>query len=250
MFLLYIGHSHLTALQRGAGLLEPDEGGNTRVFKRMDNKLTNPKAVREAGGWDAVKPAVARAMNEILSPLASDVIVSCIGGNMHSVLGLTNSPRPFDFVLPERPDLEMQGGVDVVPYGMVRRQLKTSMLPHLDMMLIARRPGKRVLHLAPPPPIESAQHISAFPNKFADRIEEFGIAPAVLRWKFWHASVSIMQELCAEADIEFLSVPAAACTPSGFLATQCWADDPVHGNATYGALVLRNVDRHLAGDRE
>lgn len=247
MNILFTGHSHLTALTRGTELRTHVAGANRHIFGRLDNSLVNPREIKEAGGWEKARNAAAQDLRAVLSSAEFDTVVSCIGGNVHSLFGLTNAPNPFDFVIPEHADLTMLPNAEVVPYAAIRKQLETRMLPHIDLMLLLSQiTEKRILHLSPPPPIESEAHIRANPSKFAERIQELGVAPPILRWKFWRASIAILETVCQKKGIEFLPVPRAAVTSTGFLAPEFWHEDPVHGNARFGALVLDYVDQHLS----
>lgn len=177
-------------------------------------------------------------------------LFACISGNEYHYVGLVDHPRPFDVLLPERPDLPLRPGVDIIPAGLLRQVLEGQMEGGLQLLAAVRAAfAGPILVVQSPPPVPDNEYIRAHPISFAEQIALHGVAPATLRMKLWLLQSDIYRQACAAAGLAFLPVPAEACDPQGFLLPVGWRDDPVHANPWYGRLVLDQIDRHLATHR-
>jgi hypothetical protein len=106
-------------------------------------------------------------------------------------------------------------------------------------------PG-RLVHIESPPPIPSEEHIREHPGIFHDKIEECGVSPAMLRYKFWRLHSRLYREACAALGVEFLTVPEAMRDDAGMMIEAAWNPDPTHGNALYGGAVIGKLLREAA----
>jgi hypothetical protein len=106
----------------------------------------------------------------------------------------------------------------------------------------------RVLHfIAPPPKGDNAFIQQYHESLFAkEGIEVQGVSTASLRMKFWKMQARLIQELCAPLDIEAVMPPPKAVDTAGFLRSEFYSKDATHANASYGELVLCQIER-LAG---
>jgi hypothetical protein len=180
-----------------------------------------------------------RKVRNIIARSPADIVVSGIGGNTYNILGLLNHPRPFDFVLPEEPDLPLIEGAEILPSTAVRRALERKMEPRLKLIPALRaRVTQPMFHVESPPPIPSAEHLRQYPKSFAAKMEEFGVAPATLRYKLWRTQSGIFRDHCAANDVAFLPVPKEAQDANGMLVERGWDKDPTHASRWYGRLVL------------
>jgi len=114
--MLVLGNSHLTALAQAYALRCQQNSAPPRLeFVRFNDP-------RFAGALHA--EALAAVLQEKLLAGPYDLYVSMVGGNDHSVLGMLNHPRLFDFVLPEAPDLPMEPAAEIIPAGLLRAELQ------------------------------------------------------------------------------------------------------------------------------
>lgn len=240
-----LGRSHLTALwyawhnQTEAGgppiapyahahLLRP---GMRMAFLQLESTRYEPLVSPEGVLHPAVAAAVVAAKAERL--------VSVLGGNDHSMIGVAAHRPAFDFVLPEAPDLPLDRQAQLVPAQMLRAELAKRIAPHLQALksLHAMAPG-RVVHVESPPPLPEA-HIKRHPVPFTDAIAALGVAPALLRYKLWRLHSGLYREACARLGISFLPSPPAMRDAAGMLLPSGCHPDATHGNALYGGHVLK-----------
>ena len=103
-----------------------------------------------------------------------------------------------------------------------------------------RRSGEFVVNVVALPQLTEAERAEGG-QKVMFQFLAFDAAPAPLRLRIW----GLQQELCrVQADLlgaVFIEPPPEALDPQGHLAATHWTDDPTHGNATYGRLVLEQA---------
>jgi hypothetical protein len=238
---LAIGQSNLAALTRAAQMMLQEKrlpSGFAIKFIQILEKRYKPSLVS-----GVLNHAIA---DEVRAQLVdADVVVSCLGGNAHSMFGLLNHPQPYDFVVDADP---LPRDRALVPAGLVRGALKESMDQGLklfsDLRMLIDKP---MVHCESPPPVPSEIHIRKHPGVFANRIDQLGISPAKFRLKLWKLQSDIYREFCDANDIEFLPVPAAVFDETGAMCSKAWAADPTHGNAWYGEQVLNQIAARSAG---
>ena len=233
--ILAIGASHLVALQGAAR----QNGAAPRIAFVQLRDARYRGALERVG--DAT-PSLGWRLAEDLAERSRELVVSLIGGNKHNILGLLNHPRPFDFVLPDEPDLPFTEGAECVPVELVADSLTKRAASEFALLRTIRAATKvPVIHMESPPPNPSVDHIRRHPGVFRDRIDALGVAPAHLRYKLWRVHSSVVRAACAEAGIEFVPAPREALDARSMLREAAWADDPTHGSAWYGAFVLQQI---------
>ena len=224
-----IGHSHARAIFEAA--------------ERQGVRL------RGYNFWNAPQPALSAARTafhpDIAAQLQRGPVFSAVGGSVHSVMAMVQHPRPFDFVLPSRPDLPMIEGAEVLPFTAIQRAMAAAVEEYLQIMrLIRRQSTGRVFHLEPPPPLEDGEQVLAdVPWMFFPGLTH-EVAPASLRYKCWRLHSELVTAFCAEQDIELIPAPSEAMDARGYLKPALYLD-AMHVNAVYGALVLAQMKRVL-----
>jgi hypothetical protein len=181
-----------------------------------------------------------QAVREIRSQLRAPVF-SFVGGGLPLVFGMVAHPlRPYDFVLPEQPDLPVADGTELVPYDAVHESMRTSMLPFFEIMDEIRDvSGGALFHVESPPPCEEE-------NKAIDQMgwnvfyAGRDIAPSWMRYKVWRLHSDIVRAHCDGANIGFVPHPQGATDARGFL-NPALRGKPGHGNSEYGAMVLQQM---------
>lgn len=231
------GHSHLTAIQFAysawaathpaapnchfAQLLAPPYGTGNGVPAEMGERFGNQL----------------RQELERLAPIS--LVFTSFSGNEHHWHSLVRHARPFDFVLPDRPDLPLTPGAELVPYRAVATRLERDCLYAMTTLAeICRRGARPLVSLASPPPIPDNNFLAGANNIFREAMDLRGPAPATLRLKFWLLQCRTYERMCGELGIQFLWPPQTAVDANGYLAQEHWRPDGTHAQPSYGAKVL------------
>jgi hypothetical protein len=232
MAIVFVGHSHIGAITKGAALLEVPVNA---VKLRESKKDTRSKEER----FDALKDAVATHR--------PNQLICLIGGGMPAILGVAQHPVRFDFALPWRPDLPLDADGEIVPYDAMRALMEARVRKHLKILGRMRKFRIPMTQLETPPPIYDNKVLKRMSGRFfgegkADGKEAAaGISNPYLRFKLWSLHSKVFEEFCADNKIRYVKSPAAAADEKGFLAREFWGDF-VHANDKYGAMILRNVE--------
>jgi len=235
---LIIGHSHIGCIQQAHAERGGKVPGLNIEFAPVGSEYYQPNL--DAAG--ALNPKIAR----IVTAPRFDLIVSCLAGNAHFSLGLVNNPRKYDFVLPQAPDLPLEDGAEILPYGLIRKhlaELAHETIPVLPAICAAAHAP--VLHLESPPPVP-VENVQRHAKHFAPLIQHYGLARRERIWRFWRLQAQIMRDICAEQTIPYLPAPATMTDDHGFLMPAAWRDDPTHAGPAYGAAVLDQLSAYCA----
>jgi hypothetical protein len=236
--LLVMGQSHVAAIRAAARIrreADPD-APRTRTIHLGEPRYA-PELLPDDSGF--APPLVAAIRDQV--DRHAPRIASCIGGNVHNVLGLMRHPRPFDFRLSE--DDALDPAAEPLPLGLVRATLTQAMARDLlRLRLLAALVGPFV-HLESPPPLRDDALIAARADAFfRDRaLTSHVVAPAALRHRLWRLHGAIVCDACRAADILFLPVPTDVMDGHGFL-DPAFAGDATHGNAAYGERMIRLIE--------
>ncbi len=241
-----LGHSHLDKLVY-AQQARLDLGQQLTAhlhWIRLQDEAFNPNVISKGNGM-VLNPALrGRLDTEIASlPEVPPFLCASISGNEYLYVGHTEHPRPFDFSLPERPDLPVRSGVEIIAPSLMRKTLERFMANALSIMSALHDAiDIPIVFIQSPPPISSADHIRNNPGPFREAIQEHGVAPASLRMKLWLLQSTIYRQRCEELGCRYLEVPEEAVDSCGFLQeTGAWPDS-VHANTWYGELVIRKIE--------
>ncbi len=247
--LLAIGSSHLTALLSGFKLYCRE---NPAPFELQHLQLQKPvyKPFLRRQGDEIVYNS--RLRQDLAAAIAADGverIVCCIGGAVHTVVGLVNHPRPFDLLLPGSTVDDTAAGADIIAYDLVAASIRrrAAMQVHLLRLVMTLADGLPVVQLCPPPPVARDDLILGSPSGFAAALAEHGEPPAPLRLKLWRTYCNVLAEMCDELGAPCLAAPSRCLDPAGFLREEFWGADPTHANAQYGALVVEQLLHSMAG---
>lgn len=166
-------------------------------------------------------------------------VYSFIGGNAHTVLGLVEHHRPFDFVLPEAPHLPLDPSRELVTAASVHAALAAidaASTPIFEYLV--KTAGGPVVQVGPPPPVfvADASHEKYPWSMTPDRPRAF--APPWVRYKIWRLSSRMIEERANRSGVRFLAAPPEGQDEHGFLRDE-FRKDVAHANGHYGALVLR-----------
>lgn len=223
MRLVFFGDSHAHALLRALTKYGGKEEIAAIDIRRIEGQASNPKDIPASLAID----------------YPADAVFCCLGGTEHNLLGLIESPEPFDFLL--HPDDTIKPGRKPVPHGLVKSALLSRMRTALARMSEVRAQYNCPFTcVAPPPPFAEIDDKANLPRAFIPHLEK-GIAPASLRRKLYELQITLMKAHCRSESIAFMPAPRKARDSDGYLLRQCWDSDPTHGNARYGAAVIRQM---------
>lgn len=191
--------------------------------------------------------AIHRGFHELLAQVPQapgTIVLSMLFGNEHSQMSIVEHATPYDFVFPGRLDLTPLPGRQVVPWLAIREQVQGLQQPigRVLSKMRAALPAARIVHCAPPPPIESAEQILAAGEIMREELNRMGVAPASFRLKIYLAHLDELARNAQANGITLLGPPPAAVTPAGLLRPE-FSRGATHGNAAYGALVLDQLEQ-------
>lgn len=230
------GDSHCYAVQRA---IERREAKGRRVpvaaFRLLKTK--NGAEVGDTSFEDFL------LMIAKLSP--TDIVLSAIGGNQHAVFSTIQHPVPFSFFEPGN-SAPLEADAAVIPYRALESNFAKGIRNRDGESLKALRDATRarVVHLlAPPPKRDNAHILRHHESRFAEEnIADLGVSSPELRLKFWKLQRRVLEEVCADYDIEVLGPPPGSIDPDGFLAPDYYASDATHANVAYGELILAQIE--------
>ncbi|MBY0239727.1 MAG: hypothetical protein K2X55_10485 [Burkholderiaceae bacterium] len=173
---------------------------------------------------------------------------SQIGGNAHYFLGLFKHKKPFDFVLPEMPDMALEDGAEILPYEYMLEVMHENCEPNLAVLRALRRALKGpITHIESPPAIGDNDYCqNNLPPVFStEYYKAFTVANPGFRKKMWRVHSEVFRRECARIGVDFLPCPVQSMDAQGFLRPEYYSD-PLHGNGLYGELVLKQIEDRLA----
>ncbi len=239
--LVGVGHSHLQAMQDACAQRERAEPSAYRSARFL--QMLAPEYNPTIGPDGSLNPALRAAIETALLDETPPLLFDCVSGNEYHFIGLVNHPRPYDFVLPSRPDLPIQPNTEIIPAALARRVLATQ-AGHAMACLKALRAAVQVpiWHVQSPPPVPSDEHIRQHPTSFAEQVAKRGVANAAFRMKLWLLQSEIYRDQCNDLGIGYVPTPASVCDAEGFLLERGWLPDPAHANMWYGGGVVQQLD--------
>lgn len=228
--ILAIGHSHVACVQLAASEI----GFEMSSF----NFWLAPGASIAANGTLYLSEELKDTIRKHSGP-----VLSFVGGASHVVLGGLVHPRRFDFVLAEQPELPVHPDAELLPQEAVRAMMRAHMGGYLNLMKeIVELASEPVCHFEPPPPCRDDQRIMrTMPwSLFPDMKREISTLP--FRYKMWRVHGAIIRDWCAAHGVRFIVPPPESVDADGCITDRC-THDGLHGNPTYGALVVDQIRR-------
>lgn len=242
MQITVFGMSHVGALMAAQ---RQDEKPRLRII----NLRTRP------GLFDMKTKALSLAAWEGPDP---ELVVLSLGGNLHNLISLMESPVPFalgDATAGSVPpfDPQTEAARRFVPSDMLWALLERRLAPTRQQFrdFHTRFPRSRFVYLASPPPtragpILSEEEQTGTSPRAMTRYLAFNANPPALRVAVYKMHEQFYATLAAENGACVLAPPAAAVTADGLISDAFWEDDPTHGNAAYGRLVLDQILQEAA----
>jgi hypothetical protein len=157
------------------------------------------------------------------------VVCSFVGGRYPLAFSLHRHPKPFDFVLPENPELPVESKAELIPVDAMRTVLEGGSRRQLGTFeRIVEAAKGEVYQFESPPPIRRLT------------VAKDAAAPAYVRYKLWRLYSTIVREHAERIGANFVARPEAAVDSDGFLLPE-YAVSSTHANSAYGALVLKQI---------
>ena len=239
-----VGHSHLVALREATETQELPFAIRFLQLGPGYNPLVRPEGGKLVYNERADAEFVA-LMEETAAPMAFGSIL----GAESAIWTFEGQSRPFDVVLPFRPDLPAIEGAETVPYGLLRHSLYDHIVSSLRVLgHLQALTGTPMVQLLPPPPTADRDALlEDGPLEFRDIIRKHGVPSLIIQYKLWVMWNDIATEVAAADGIRVVPHPTDTVDATGLLRRD-FSSDFVHGNARYGAIVLRQLYSLLAAE--
>ena len=243
-----IGHSHLGAVIDALGQRQPSSDISNPIHYYVHDVWANNTqyAFPDGNGGVAFNQELLQTIHDIVIEDRQPRYITFFGGNGHIVLALSKHPRPFDFVLPERPDLPLEADAEILPYSYISKILLQQMGSYIWQLIAFRQAiSRRCYCVETPPPCGDDQYLRTHLGTYVP--DPGNVIGRDLRWKMWRLHSRLLREICEANDIEFVAVPEAVCDENQFLNPKAYGIDATHGNAWYGEVLLSRFDELIGG---
>lgn len=184
-------------------------------------------------------------LRSFLKERTPKTVVFMCRGNEHAVMSTIQHPLPFDVRISGAPPSFRKGAEDIPPAllkAQIRQIADNNVLLFWNFLIRSCRDvyHGRIVMLPPPPPVACTNHIQTFPGRFGDLVAGYGVSPPALRAKVWQLYCAVLKEAADGANQPFINLPETIFA-DGCLAEAYWSEDPTHGNARYGGVILDHV---------
>jgi hypothetical protein len=221
-----IGESHMACV-----LVAAEEKG--MALRAIPLKRTVAREFARAGGatnnaWNFEDDSLQQRGRKRVTDLRG-TICCFLGGRYPIALMLRKHPRPFDFVLPDEPELPIEADAEIIPAGIMRRVVERGARRSLQTLAkIVEATRGSVYQFEPPPPVGESSGL------------KMGLERAYLRLKVWRLHSAIVREHADRLGAGFVPHPPQAVDDAGFLRGE-YCLTSTHANAAYGSLVLDQI---------
>jgi hypothetical protein len=200
-----------------------------------------------AGDQQRINPKLCTNLQRLVESERPVAVLCFASGAFGFHLSAFNSPRPFDFAIPEREDLELAPGAEIIPYDLMVQAAMRGNLQWSQIISTAVECGVgEVFSVCVPPPVASFDPFlpTLTTESIKSRLDRWGEGPKALRYKMWHVQVHADCKKAVAAGAKFLWPPVAAADEAGFLRRE-FSADIIHANGAYGHLVLEQLAASL-----
>jgi hypothetical protein len=245
-WVLAFGHSQLGALSRGHELLRSrgEIGYDLASLGSWEPRFQ--PLYHHRGGGRGFNPAFLEAICERITELEPAAIVLSLLGAEPYLRGVINDPRPYDFVLPDRPELGLSPNTELIPYDPVAQRFRDELRWQFDIVVSLREFRDLPLyHIEAPPPVADPKLMEpTVYGRIRERMEEFGCPSVTFRYKAWLLFAAMCKDICAELGLSYVEGPPESRDAQGFLAERYFKDG-VHGTDEYGSLIALGLEQAM-----
>lgn len=191
----------------------------------------------------AMAPGFQRLLGTMDPAGGRNTLFTFIHGEEHIQLALREQPDPYDFELPERPDLPLLPGRQVLPLEVVERMVvhQLEKTRAILMAIRATHADLRVVNVVCPP-TNRTPHWDPGPGGQCS--ETMALTPLPVRLKVYLLYERLLRLAATGWGIENLPPPADTVCEQGYLRDE-FAADSVHGNRRYGERVVQQMNALL-----
>jgi hypothetical protein len=247
--IIFIGHSHLSSVTaalatRAGESYDPDDGAEYFIFDTMRFGQQFQFSIEGSPEHYILNPSLVSAIEGNVPRGYEKVFISMFGGNAHNALSLLEHPIPFDFILPEQPNLPLASDAVLVPYFYMEKMMQRQAACYiLDMVCLRNAFPGSMLHVESPPPIGDNRFVlDHLEQYFLSQTSEPKVARKELRYKLWRLHSKIINDAAMACGIEFLQVPESIIDSEGFLASNAYGKDSTHAGPGYGLSVMKIIE--------
>jgi hypothetical protein len=229
----YIAGHHLA---RAKGLVESDVHG--LIFR---GERYEPYAQFTDQGVQ-FHPAISADIRVALEDLQPTCLVVTILGSDHWRYGISNEPRPFEFLVPELPQHSVLSQAELIPYDLLIRRFRGDLDWQFGLVrLVKTLCDLPIFQIEAPPPVENVDlMLRRLYGPFKERFEQFGCPSTSFRYKMWWLWTHLAKCFSVELGIHYIEGPAETRDANGFLKEQYFMDG-VHGTDEYGMVMVDEV---------
>lgn len=223
MKIVFVGHSHISCIERASCKLEKEISDSTVFVQLRDNVFSKNNTANNFASpifADVDHTKVAQSVTQ--ASQGADLTVLSPNGNESFIKSLLNNPN------------EAAGKGSELPLAALSNY-------RAWLSALAHDVSSPAVVIPPPPPIESAAYILEHPGQFAEKLTQYGVAPAKMRLQAWLRHKRLIQQISADCGLQVLELPAAVFSENGFLNERFWGKDSCHANEAYGELLLRHL---------
>jgi hypothetical protein len=198
----------------------------------------------DSGEEIALSAPLRRCLTEIAG---CDTIISILYGSEVPAISFYKQFSDDDFADYDFAPYEAPGAHLPIDYRYIAAHLNAMAAMAVVPLKVIRRamPAARIIHIAPPPPVEDPSQL-AYTESAAARLSRTSISRPALRMKWHIAYVQTLRRLLWQDGIQVLEAPRKTISESGFLRDE-YADSITHANESYGRLMAEHVGEFLFG---
>lgn len=246
--IMLIGHSHIMALH--TGFSECQRNDDARISNNIIQLFGRDEefVVGEDGAFSP-DGGLAGELQDNIQASKPDLVLFPLYGAEYFVTCFPLTDRQFDLIIPNQPLQPIENGVEIIPYHAFCEIALSHYRRYIGLVSsIGQRSGCRTAYVLPPPPTHDSDFILKQLQAPGPAEEKHfkSVRPRQLL-NSWLAYANVAEEICRTMNIEIVRPPRQALTPQGFLARE-YAEDALHANSRYGALVFGEVAAHFFPD--
>ena len=226
--LLVIGNSHIECLQ--SAIKKNPDIKHSQVFN-LSQIVKNGSTIKQ----------IVLEIVENVRDFNPDSVCVCLSGNEHNILGVLENPIPFSVGEKSKGSTSPSSKErHFIPYALMEDYFDSQLQKPLLSLIYQSFPDTVRLYLNPPPPISDFSHIQKYPGVFRDKLE-LGSAPNDLKMQLYRIQSSALRKMAEKENAIFVDVEPGLLDSEGFLNSDYFNQDPTHGNAAYGKVMLERL---------
>jgi hypothetical protein len=194
-------------------------------------------------------PAITEDIAAAIEELQPSCLITAVMGSCYWSQGMSQDPRPFDFLVPELPQHKLTEETEFIPYDLLRRRFHIDLDWQFGIVRSIREfSDLPIFNIEAPPPVASEQlmieGIGHHPAMIAS-LEQHGLPSVSFRYKFWWGWNDVTRCICTDLGMHFVAGPPDTRDADGYLDARFYLDG-LHGTDDYGKLMAQAVERAMS----